>query len=157
MRGQGKAAASTSTLGRRATAEACRKMTDADLRGIEKIHASLMRALKAKRGTEVLTLNQHFHFAIYRLARSWVLMPMIEALWLRAGPFMHLAQMSPGVMWDGRHHAELMRALRRRDARVSATRDPKRHQHGGTEPQSDAVATNGTRRQPERRGLRAES
>lgn len=104
------------TLEGMATAEACRKMTDADLRGIEKIHASLMRALKAKRGTEVLTLNQHFHFAIYTLARSWVLMPMIEALWLRAGPFMHLAQMSPGVMWDGRHHAELMRALRRRDA-----------------------------------------
>jgi DNA-binding GntR family transcriptional regulator len=43
-------------------------------------------------------------------------MPMIEALWLRAGPFMHLAQMSPGVNWDGRHHMELMRALHSRDA-----------------------------------------
>jgi DNA-binding GntR family transcriptional regulator len=75
-----------------------------------------MRALAKKAGTEVLILNQHFHFAIYSLARSWVLLPMIEALWLRAGPFMHLAQMSPGVTWDGRHHANLMKALRRRDA-----------------------------------------
>ena len=99
-----------------ATAQACRNMTDADLHAIEKIHVGTMRALKGSDGTRVLTLNQRFHFAIYTLARSWVLMPMIEALWLRAGPFMHLAQMSPGVKWDGRHHAELMRALRVRDA-----------------------------------------
>jgi len=100
-----------------ATAQACRNMTDADLRAIERIHASTMRALKAGAGTQVLALNQRFHFTIYALARSWVLMPMIEALWLRAGPFMHLAQMSPGVNWDGRHHIELMRALGNRDSK----------------------------------------
>jgi len=102
-----------------ATTQACRNMTDADLRTIEKIHISVMRALKGNNGSEILTLNQHFHFAIYALARSWVLMPMIEALWLRAGPFMHLAQMSPGGNWDGRHHAELMQALRARDAKAA--------------------------------------
>ena len=101
-----------------ATAQACRAMTDADFRAIDKIHASTMRALKAGNGTRVLSLNQHFHFAIYALARSWVLLPMIEALWLRAGPFMHLAQAS-GVNWDGRHHVELMRALSRRDAKAA--------------------------------------
>jgi DNA-binding GntR family transcriptional regulator len=109
-----------------ATMQACRNMTDADLRAIEKIHVRTMRALKASDGSQVLTLNQKFHFAIYALARSWVLMPMIEALWLRAGPFMHLAQMSPGVNWDGRHHAELMAALRKRDpnaARRAIQRD----------------------------------
>jgi DNA-binding GntR family transcriptional regulator len=99
-----------------ATMQACRNMTDADLRMLGKIHTSTMRALKAGAGTQVLALNQRFHFTIYALARSWVLMPMIEALWLRAGPFMHLAQMSPGVNWDGRHHVELMRALSKRDA-----------------------------------------
>jgi DNA-binding GntR family transcriptional regulator len=99
-----------------ATAQACRNMTDADLRVIEKIHVENMRALKSSDGSRVLSLNQRFHFTIYALARSWVLLPMIEALWLRAGPFMHLAQMSPGVNWDGRHHMELMRALHRRDA-----------------------------------------
>jgi DNA-binding GntR family transcriptional regulator len=102
-----------------ATAQACRSMTDADFRTIEKIHASTMRALRAGAATQVLALNQRFHFTIYALARSWVLMPMIEALWLRAGPFMHLAQMSPGVNWDGRHHIELMRALGKRDAKAA--------------------------------------
>jgi DNA-binding GntR family transcriptional regulator len=99
-----------------ATAHACRNMTEAALRSIEKIHVENMRALKSGDGARILSLNQRLHFTIYVLARSWVLMPMIEALWLRAGPFMHLAQMSPGVNWDGRHHMELMRALHSRDA-----------------------------------------
>jgi DNA-binding GntR family transcriptional regulator len=102
-----------------ATAQACRNMTDRDLAQIEKIHASTMRALKAGDATRALALNQQFHLSIYALARSWVLMPMIEALWLRAGPFMHLAQGSPGVTWDGRHHVELLRALARRDAKAA--------------------------------------
>ncbi len=102
-----------------AVAQACRTMTEAEFRQIEKLHVSLMRALKAGNGEQVLALNQRFHFALYALARSWVIMPMIEALWLRAGPFMHLAQSSPGVTWDGRHHVELVRALGRRDARAA--------------------------------------
>jgi DNA-binding GntR family transcriptional regulator len=43
-------------------------------------------------------------------------MPVIETLWLRAGPFISLAQKSPGIRFDGRHHVDLMRALERRDA-----------------------------------------
>jgi DNA-binding GntR family transcriptional regulator len=102
-----------------ATAQACRNMTQAQYREIEKLNASLMRALDAGNSAQILALNQRFHFAIYAIARSWVLLPMIETLWLRAGPFMHLAQSSPGARWDGRHHAELVRALRRRDARAA--------------------------------------
>jgi DNA-binding GntR family transcriptional regulator len=102
-----------------ATAQACRNMTQAQYREIEKLNASLMRALDAGNSAQILALNQRFHFTIYAIARSWVLLPMIETLWLRAGPFMHLAQSSPGAHWDGRHHAELVRALRRRDARAA--------------------------------------
>ena len=104
-----------------ATAQACRNMTDRDLARRSKrfMLSGTMRALKAGDATRALALNQQFHFSIYALARSWVLMPMIEALWLRAGPFMHLAQGSPGVTWDGRHHVELLRALARRDAKAA--------------------------------------
>jgi DNA-binding GntR family transcriptional regulator len=88
---------------------------------LHKIMSRPVSGVRRKNGaaTQVLALNQRFHFTIYALARSWVLMPMIEALWLRAGPFMHLAQMSPGVNWDGRHHIELMRALGKRDAKAA--------------------------------------
>jgi DNA-binding GntR family transcriptional regulator len=102
-----------------ATAQACRNMTEAEFRALEKLNASVFRARKAGNNAEVRALNQRFHFAVYALARSWVLMPVIEAMWLRAGPFMHLAQSSPGMNWDGRHHIELMRALARRDARAA--------------------------------------
>jgi DNA-binding GntR family transcriptional regulator len=102
-----------------ATAQACRQMTKSEFRAVEKIHASLMRAIKAGNGAHILALNQQFHFTIYAAAKSWVIMPMIEALWLRAGPFMHLAQQSPKVNWDGRHHSEIMQALSCRDARAA--------------------------------------
>lgn len=100
-----------------ATSQACRRMTAEDFARLQKIHSETMRALKSGDAARVLSMNQQFHFALYALAQSWVLMPMIEALWLRAGPFMHLAQSSPAVNWDGRHHVDLMRALARRDAR----------------------------------------
>jgi DNA-binding GntR family transcriptional regulator len=102
-----------------ATAQACREMTNVEFRDLERIHASLMRAIKAGKSAQILALNQRFHFAIYAAAKSWVIVPMIEALWLRAGPFMHLAQQSPKVNWDGRHHSEVMRALVRRDAKAA--------------------------------------
>jgi len=102
-----------------ATLQACRRMTAEDFARLEKIHSKTMRALRAGDAARLLSMNQQFHFALYALAQSWVLMPMIEALWLRAGPFMHLAQSSPGVNWDGRHHVDLMRALARRDARAA--------------------------------------
>ena len=102
-----------------ATAQACREITDVEFRNLERIHARLMRAIKAANSAEILALNQRFHFTIYAAAKSWVIMPMIEALWLRAGPFMHLAQQSPQVNWDGRHHSEVMRALSRRDAKAA--------------------------------------
>jgi DNA-binding GntR family transcriptional regulator len=102
-----------------ATAQACRQMTKVEFAEVEKIHSSLMRAIASGNSAQILGLNQRFHFAIYAAARSWVIMPIIEALWLRAGPFMHLAQQSPTVNWDGRHHSELMRALKRRDAKAA--------------------------------------
>lgn len=101
------------------TAQACRRMTDAEFRGLEKLHAINARALKLRDQRMIRSINQQFHFAVYSLARSWVLMPVIEALWLRAGPFMHLAQISPGIIWDGRHHNDLMDALSRRDAKAA--------------------------------------
>lgn len=99
-----------------AAVQACRNMSDADLRGIESAHKKVMSSLKAGDVTQALSLNQQFHFAIYAAARSWVLMPMIETLWLRAGPFMHWAQASAGIIWDGRHHRDIIRALKFRDA-----------------------------------------
>jgi DNA-binding GntR family transcriptional regulator len=109
-----------------ATDQACRKITDRELARLGRIHAKVMHSLDGKNPRRSLLLNQQFHFALYAIADSSVVMPIIEALWLRAGPFMHLALSSPGVRWDGMHHVELMQALHRRDpiaARRAIERD----------------------------------
>ncbi|WP_174804066.1 GntR family transcriptional regulator [Martelella limonii] len=69
------------------------------------------------------TLNQKFHFAIYRCSGSSVLLPMIESLWLQSGPCTRSAayafsraakdRTSPDV---GYYHRAMVEALERRDA-----------------------------------------
>ena len=102
-----------------ATAEACMRATDAELVGLHEIHRETMQFIHQKKHHELLASNQKFHFTLYGFARSWVLMPMIEMLWLRAGPFIHLAQKSIGSKLDGRHHAELLEALEKRDPKAA--------------------------------------
>src|SRR5690606_1273194 len=65
-----------------------------------------------------LEINQQFHFAIYRAARSETMLAMIENLWLQSGPYlratrelMHSAE-RPGVEF----HAQMVRAIEQGDA-----------------------------------------
>ncbi len=63
--------------------------------------------------------NYHFHFAIYRAARSPLLLSMIETLWVRRSPIMREAQ--PHLHARGSDlHDELMLALNARDAARAA-------------------------------------
>ncbi|PXW55309.1 GntR family transcriptional regulator [Chelatococcus asaccharovorans] len=62
----------------------------------------------------VLQVNQRFHFTLYRHAESDILMPIIEALWLRSGPTMYFSLNSPNL-WDTSSHIELLAALSLRD------------------------------------------
>lgn len=51
-----------------------------------------IRALKQKQDVDrEVTLNQSFHFEIYRACGSAVLIPMIESLWLQSGPCIRVA------------------------------------------------------------------
>lgn len=102
-----------------ATAEACLRVTDAELAALRAIHEETMHLIGQKRHHAILASNQRFHFTLYGFARSWVLMPMIEMLWLRAGPFIHLAQKSVGSKLDGRHHVEVLDALDKRDPKAA--------------------------------------
>lgn len=61
--------------------------------------------------------NRTFHFTIYGQARSTVLLPIIESLWLQFGPYLRAAS----DRFDGREgrginfHSEIVDALARRD------------------------------------------
>jgi len=63
--------------------------------------------------TRYLACNREFHFTVYRAARSEVLLPVIESLWLQAGPYLTIMR-SPATLGSGlEHHDELIEALER--------------------------------------------
>lgn len=103
-----------------ATEQACRNIADAQRKELERLQAAAMKAIAAGDELRGRHFNQQFHFTLYRSAGSAVLMPIIEALWLQAGPFiMNITQSTPGPYWDGRYHEDLLSALRRRDSRAA--------------------------------------
>jgi DNA-binding GntR family transcriptional regulator len=63
-------------------------------------------------------LNHAFHYHIYRAARSHVLIPVIESLWLQSGPYVHAAAFLHDEKQDPagtHHHWELIDALEQGD------------------------------------------
>lgn len=63
-----------------------------------------------------MRLNHLFHFRIYAAARSEVLLPLVEGLWLQFGPFMRTVygRLGTAVLVD--HHKEAVAAIRAGDA-----------------------------------------
>ena len=84
-----------------------------------------MRALNQKKDVDrEVTLNQSFHFEIYRACGSAVLIPMIESLWLQSGPCIRVAIYAfseAGEVDTAHFHHTIVSALARQDA--DAARD----------------------------------
>lgn len=73
---------------------AAQRMTPRELSMVKDILAEWdeVRSLSQKRDFDrEVTLNQKFHFQIYRCSGSTVLIPMIESLWLQSGPCTRVA------------------------------------------------------------------
>ncbi|MBZ5759260.1 MULTISPECIES: GntR family transcriptional regulator [Rhizobium] len=79
-----------------------------------------MRALKQKKDVDrEVTLNQTFHFEIYRACSSAVLIPMIESLWLQSGPCIRVAIYAfseAGEVDTAHYHRSIVAALAAQDA-----------------------------------------
>ena len=60
-----------------------------------------------------LVTNHTFHFTLYRISGSEVLLPIIEALWLQYGSYLNMIIKRPGVSLidEHVHHLELVDAL----------------------------------------------
>lgn len=82
-----------------------------------------MRALKHKKDIDrEATLNQGFHFEIYRCCGSAVLIPMIESLWLQSGPCIRVAIYAfsdAGEVDTAHYHRSIVAALARQDAQAA--------------------------------------
>lgn len=95
---------------------ACRRATPQLIKRLEKVNAELLRAIRERDIMSCLARNQEFHFTLYEAANSEVLLPLIEPLWLQAGPVMYFSLISPDMRWDASAHGDVIRALAKRDA-----------------------------------------
>lgn len=68
----------------------------------------------------LLSINYEFHFTIYRASQSAILLPMIESLWLQAGPFTYYSLHSPRELWSAKFHEAIMQALAKGDGDKAA-------------------------------------
>jgi DNA-binding GntR family transcriptional regulator len=91
---------------------ACARATPALLRQLTEINEAMKRCVSDNDFHGALSHNMAFHFSLYRAAGKHVVLPLIEMLWLQAGPFLALSLTTPGARWTARHHQSVLAALR---------------------------------------------
>ncbi len=95
---------------------ACVNARKPDIESLVRINEGVRQAISDEDPRGAMTGNMVFHFALYEFAGSHVALPLIETLWLQAGPFVALSAKLPNIRWTLRHHGRLLAALRARDA-----------------------------------------
>ncbi|CAN5660149.1 hypothetical protein BH09PSE5_BH09PSE5_28730 [soil metagenome] len=91
---------------------ACENQTPALIKELEKINADLLKSIAARDILGCLSNNQAFHFTLYAASKAEILPGMIEALWLRSGPFMYFSFTDPSTPWNAVQHSEVIDTLR---------------------------------------------
>ena len=93
--------------------QAMDRMADRDLAALDTILTDARR----EGDRPDLVSNHNFHFTLYRVGGSEVLLPLVEALWLQYGAYLNLVINRPtaGMIDEHAHHHELMAALRAGD------------------------------------------
>ena len=67
--------------------------------------------------SKYLQCNWQFHQAIYKMGNSPLLLSMIEALWMRAGPYVSIATINQDHLKASMlHHQSILHALEERDS-----------------------------------------
>lgn len=98
-----------------ATDWAASTVTAEELQQIEALNRAMMDRTSGGEPADYLALNREFHFTIYRAARSKLLQPTIERLWLRAGPWLNIMREEATLGLGLDHHLEMLAGLRAGD------------------------------------------
>lgn len=106
-------------------------MRNLDSDGIEELKAVLVSSTSTDKSGPDLVQNYNFHFGLYRLCGSEVLLPMVEALWVQYGAYLNLIirHQSAREIDEHKHHYEIIEALEHEDrqgARAALTKDIER-------------------------------
>lgn len=103
-----------------AVEKAVERMTETEVAEAARFCAEMDGASRTGNADLYLAANWEFHRAIYRAARSELLMSMIENLWVRVGPFFRLALSDATHMSNSMvSHFAALEALRRRQAKAA--------------------------------------
>lgn len=115
------------TLEGHATELAARRATPADIAMLRRLNDDYMAqmAQPVRDDRLLVELNFRFHFEVYRLSGSPILVELIEVLWLRIGPTLVRYNPTSGGDVFRIYHTEILEALERNDAKaaVEALRD----------------------------------
>lgn len=106
-------------------------MDQIDPAGIAALTEILDRPAAPDQAGPDLVRNYDFHFTLYRLSGSEVLLPMVEALWLQYGAYLHLIIRQDAALdvAEDEYHLAIIEALGRGDreaARTALTQDIER-------------------------------
>ena len=90
-------------------------ITADEIEAIDALNRRMIDCAARGDAANYLCSNREFHFSIYRASRSQVLQPIIERLWLRAGPWLNIMRDVATLGMGLDHHAEILDSLLRGD------------------------------------------
>jgi len=95
---------------------ACRRSNSALLKKLIRLNDNLLGSIAKRDVPRILEQNQQFHFTLYEASSNSLLVPIIESLWLQAGPFMYVSLSAADTLWHATHHKVAIEALSAGDA-----------------------------------------
>ena len=90
-------------------------ITAAEIALLEQVNEEMHDAAESGQVKAYLIANHKFHFTLYGTARSAVMLPIVESLWMQVGPYLNGVFTAAGVSHASDNHAEVLKAARRRD------------------------------------------
>ncbi|MBL8577608.1 MAG: GntR family transcriptional regulator [Mesorhizobium sp.] len=86
-------------------------ISKAELDAVYSINEAMQTCVQTSEVSHYLALNKQFHFTIYRASKSNVLLPIIERLWLRAGPLLNIMRQEATIQQGLDHHTDILEAI----------------------------------------------
>ena len=105
---------------------AAQTINPSELARLRQVQQRMRAIVDVAHAEDYLALNVDFHFTTYRAARSPLLIPLIESLWLRVGPYLNTMRTETTLGLGLDQHDEVLAALERGDgaaARAAVERE----------------------------------
>ncbi|MEQ9813716.1 MAG: GntR family transcriptional regulator [Azospirillaceae bacterium] len=100
-----------------AAERACRNATPADIEELEQLNALYGASFRVPSWS--VKANYDFHFKLYSLSRSPSLVEIIENVWVRVAPILHMAVRESDYGVTTEHHRDIIDAVARRDGEAA--------------------------------------